>query len=315
MSTAQTTMRALTAAENGGALTVVTDRTAPQIVEPTDELIRVHSAALNPVDWKMLDHAFLIESWPDVVGGDMSGTVEAVGAEAAKTWKVSDKVWGVSALPARGSGTFAELISMRADLIYAVPDGMSMEGASTLPIGLLTAGLLLHHELKAMIDAGAVSVLIYGASASVGLYAVQLAAADGLNVVAVASKRNAPLLAQYGATTVLDYTDADWEAQAIDALGGAASNEGRRHRLHHTSGHGRRVLPDREGVRRRARRTDEPRQRDGGGRRAQAGLPRRRSPGRDRVATVVAALTKAYAARLPRRSRTTRSRLSAGWRR
>jgi NADPH:quinone reductase-like Zn-dependent oxidoreductase len=217
-----TLMLALTASGKGGSLTLTSDKPVPTLSQPTDVLVRIGASALNPVDWKMLDYGVLVDHWPTVLGADMAGTVEAVGSEAAKMWKVGDKVWGCTALGKPDAGTFAEMCRVRCDLIGRVPDGMSMQDASTLPVGLLTAGLMFHVEAKPVISGPEVAVLVYGASSSVGLYCVQLAAADGHKVVAVASKRNAPLLQQLGATVVIDYHDADWEAQAVSALGPAS---------------------------------------------------------------------------------------------
>jgi NADPH:quinone reductase-like Zn-dependent oxidoreductase len=216
------TMRALIASGKGASLTLTSNQPVPTLTEPTDVLVRIGASALNPVDWKMLDYGILVARWPTVLGADMAGTVEAVGSEAAKIWKVGDKVWGCTDLGKPDSGTFAELCRVRCDLIGRVPDGMSMQDASTLSVGLLTAGLMLHVEAKPAVSGPQVGVLVYGASSSVGQYCVQLAAADGHTVVAVASKRNAPLLEKLGAKAVVDYHDADWEAQVANALGPAS---------------------------------------------------------------------------------------------
>jgi len=200
---------------------VVTECPAPMITAPGDVVVRVHYAALNPVDWKMLDYGFMVSSWPAFLGGDVAGVIEEVGEEAAKKFKVGDRVWGFAEMGKMGS--FAELVRMtRVDIIGRVPNHMDLKDAATLPIGLLTAGIMLYVESGPVITGPENSVLVYGASSSVGLYCVQLAALAGHKVVAIASPHNKEMVTKLGATTFIDYHDADWEAQAIAALGPAS---------------------------------------------------------------------------------------------
>jgi NADPH:quinone reductase-like Zn-dependent oxidoreductase len=121
-------------------------------------------------------------------------------------------------------------------MLGTVPDGMSFDEASTMGVGSLTAALGLWKHLGLKSEPGSApsgeAVLVYGASSSVGYYAVQLAAIAGYRVVAVASKRNHGLVTENGAAQAVDYNDPDWVDQiaresqnkkfvgAFDAIGG-----------------------------------------------------------------------------------------------
>lgn len=72
---------------------VVGHRDVPKI-SPTDLLIKIHSVALNPVDWKIQKYAFAVTEYPAVIGMDAAGTVEAIGEEAQGLgFAVGDKVY------------------------------------------------------------------------------------------------------------------------------------------------------------------------------------------------------------------------------
>lgn len=139
-----------------------------------------------------------------ILGMEMAGVVEAVGKDVTK-FKVGDAVFG-STMDS-GFGGYAEYKCLPEHDVLAIKlDDVSFEDAVTLPIGARTA---LYFLREATIRAGQ-KVVIYGASGSVGTFAVQLAKLYGAEVTAVSTTKNHPLLKSLGADKVLDYTKQDF---------------------------------------------------------------------------------------------------------
>ena len=174
---------------------------------PSELLIKVKAAALNPADLKVLmgrdGGGFLHAStFPLILGFDFSGVVAEVGS-AATGRKVGDEVFGFLpyARSTRG-GTFAEFVAVAADTVGAKPKAISHEAAAASATSTATALQALRGKGK--LTAGQ-TVLINGASGGVGSYAVQIAKALGATVVATASAAKAEYVKGLGADRVLDY--------------------------------------------------------------------------------------------------------------
>jgi len=160
-----------------------------------------------------------------ILGMELSGVVEATGS-AVRRFTVGDAVLAASPFTL---GAYAEYVclpddapSVKGGLVALKPPNMSFEEAAT---GLATGGLTALNILrKANITAGQ-KVLIYGASGSVGVFAVQLAKYFGATVTGVCSSRNVDLVRALGADTVLDYTRPEFASCAetfdvvFDAVG------------------------------------------------------------------------------------------------
>ncbi|MGI9341925.1 MAG: NAD(P)-dependent alcohol dehydrogenase [Gammaproteobacteria bacterium] len=172
-------------------------------------LVRVHAAAVNPLDWHyMRGTPYLMRfvsgfGKPDDprLGTDFSGTVEAVGA-GVERFKPGDEVFGA------GSGAFADYLVIREDRALALkPSNLTFEQAASLPVAAITA-------LQALRDKGEIEsgqkVLINGASGGVGSFAVQIAKSLGAEVTGVCSTRNVELVRALGADHVIDYTREDF---------------------------------------------------------------------------------------------------------
>jgi NADPH:quinone reductase-like Zn-dependent oxidoreductase len=150
-----------------------------------------------------------------IPGWELSGEIEALGTRVTK-FRKGDRVFSYNKGISFG-GTNAEYKCLSEDrLVEFNPDKISFEEAAVIPIGGLTA---LYFLRKAKIQKGQ-KVLIYGASGSVGTYAVQLANYFGAEVTGVCSTRNLDLVFSLGSAHVIDYTKEDFtrKAQCYDVI-------------------------------------------------------------------------------------------------
>ena len=175
-------------------------------------LVKVHVAAVNPIDWKTRDGAGerLGLKLPITLGIDIAGTVEEVGIRI-ENFKPGDAVYGmtVSGL----SGGYAEYALAGVDTIALKPESIDFEEAAAIPIAALTAW-------QAMFDLANLSsgqrILITGASGGVGSMAVQLAKAKGAIVIGTASGKNEQFVRDLGADEFIDYTRQPFEEVVKD---------------------------------------------------------------------------------------------------
>ncbi len=178
---------------------------------PKDDevLVRIHATTVNRTDAGLRSAEMFISRFftgllrpkRKILGMELAGEVEAVGAGVSE-FAVGDEVFGVN-----GSGAHAEFICMRESAPLAhKPAGMSFEEAAAVCDG---ASLALASLRKADLRTGR-SILIYGASGSVGTAGVQLAKYFGADVTAVCNTKNLELVASLGADRVVDYTQEDF---------------------------------------------------------------------------------------------------------
>ncbi|OKL57860.1 hypothetical protein UA08_06730 [Talaromyces atroroseus] len=171
-------------------------------------LVKVSHVAQNPTDVQSFDgNAFGDGA---VLGCDFVGEVVELGSSVTRLAKgdtVAGLIWGGEI---KGLGGYSEYCLADEDISFKIPKGHSYEHASTVPLAAATSWLALFSSTCLNLDrtsAQGVSVLIWGGSSSVGLYAVQLASLFGLEVVATCSPRHSDLVRQYGAKYVFDYRD------------------------------------------------------------------------------------------------------------
>lgn len=191
------------------------------IPAPADDevLVRVHASTICAADYRGAGVARVggrilrkVYGRPIVFGMEMSGTVESTGKNVVR-FRPGDLVFGASGFR---FGCHAEYACAREYALEIKPANMTLEEAATIPFGALTAWCFVRWS---KVEAGQ-NVLIYGASGSVGVWAVQLAKHLGARVTGVCSTANVEMVKSLGADKVVDYTKEDFssEGRVYDAV-------------------------------------------------------------------------------------------------
>lgn len=169
--------------------------------------VRVETVGLNPVDaFLALGDGHPDWSWPHVLGLDVVGVVDAVGA-GVDAVSVGDRVANHGDL--RRPGGLAEFIIVDALTVARVPDSVGSVAAAALPCAGMAAYQATVRRLRV---AAGQTVLITAAAGGVGGFAVQLATHAGARVIATASAANHDRVRSLGAAEVIDYRNQDVEA-------------------------------------------------------------------------------------------------------
>ncbi|GFF22114.1 protein TOXD [Aspergillus udagawae] len=188
---------------------LVTDRALPTLRDDYI-LVKTVCVALNPTDWK---HIAFLSPTGVLVGCDYAGEVVAVGRNVKKQFKKGDCVCGFvhgSNAVQPEDGAFAEYIVAKGDIQMRIPDNLSFQEASTLGVGITTAGQALHQ-----------TILIYGGSTATGTLAIQFAKLSGYTVLTTCSPHNFDLVKDLGADKASDYKD----PQSADAIRAYTDNK------------------------------------------------------------------------------------------
>ena len=180
---------------------------------PGELLVRVHAAAVNPVDTSIragraggLSGASL----PYVPGFDVSGTVTAIGSDVVN-FKVDDEVFAMVDL--RRGGAYAEYAIVLENEAALKPTRVNHAEAAAIPLVALTAWQALFEVAK--LQKGQ-TILIHAGAGGVGSIAVQLAKWRGAHIVATASDYNHNFLRELGVDVPVDYRTQNFEDFASD---------------------------------------------------------------------------------------------------
>ncbi|PYH77472.1 GroES-like protein [Aspergillus uvarum CBS 121591] len=206
----------------------------------TQVLVKISHAAQNPTDGITAVQSLDNRAFGDgaVLGCDFVGEVVEVGSSVRRYAKgdiIAGLIWGGET---PGLGAYSEYTLADERISYPVSGcNISREHASTVPLAAATAWLALFSKGCLGIDCNqqkGISVLIWGGSSSVGLYAIQLATMYGLEVITTCSPKHAELVRSHGARHVLDYKDdqvvdkikkvAPTLSYAFDTIGNPASS-------------------------------------------------------------------------------------------
>lgn len=203
----------------------------PTIQTPTQILVKIQGAGINPIDTKLRRHGtFYPDQMPAILGCDGAGIVEAVGAEVTQ-FKPGDEVyycWG--GLGLKATGNYAEYAVIEEISVAPKPRSLSFAEAAAAPLVLITAW-------EALFDRGHLesgqNVLIHAGAGGVGHVAIQLAKLKGANVsTTVSTPDKERLVRQLGADcpilykqtdfvqTIRDWTEGNGVDLAFDTVGG-----------------------------------------------------------------------------------------------
>ncbi|KAF2724432.1 alcohol dehydrogenase [Polychaeton citri CBS 116435] len=182
-------------------------------VNPNHILVKIHAAALNPVDIQMMNlpiwsipvHTF---NGPKVSSSDFSGTVLAAGQRTG--FKQGDEVFGVTMSPFKEcGGTLSEIahLDLANTTVAKKPKGWSFEQAAGLGIVWLTARTCVELCAPYVDPTPSKKIAMLGGSSAAGIYTIMIAKQRGWKVITTCSGRNADFVTQtLGADEVVDYT-------------------------------------------------------------------------------------------------------------
>jgi NADPH:quinone reductase-like Zn-dependent oxidoreductase len=220
------TMRAMTVTSFGGPEVLQpADLPRPEPL-PTEVLVRVVAAGVNPVDWKTRAGrgvAAVLGDPPFVPGWDVAGVVEEVGP-GVTTLAPGDEVFGMPWFP-RAAGAYAEYVTAPSRQFARKPAELTFPQAGGLALAGLTAWQILVDT--ANLQPGQ-RVLITAAAGGVGHLAAQVAKARGAFVLGTARAAKHDALRRFGVDQPIDYTTTDVAAVAgqvdvvVDLVGGSA---------------------------------------------------------------------------------------------
>jgi NADPH:quinone reductase-like Zn-dependent oxidoreductase len=191
-------------------------------------VVKVKAIAMNPVDAAMWTAGFIIpeDKYPASIGCDVAGEVVEVGSSLSKDYIAGDRVIGQCSFSdfvnnevlflGHQYSAFQEYVILRTPLMTKIPKHTEFKDAAVLPLGLYTALTCIFSPTTLNLDPPTSAskpgdkgktLIIWGASSSVGSCGVQLATQAGYEVIGVASKKNHEFVKSLGAVAMFDQSD------------------------------------------------------------------------------------------------------------
>jgi NADPH2:quinone reductase len=222
-------------AAGGPEVLRLSDVPMPTLSQPTDVLVRLRAAGINPIDTKLRQRGtFYPDQMPAILGCDGAGVVEAVGAEV-RSLSVGDEVYFCAGGLGSAPGTYADYTVVDERYLAPKPKTLSFAEAAAAPLVLITAWEALYD--RARLEAGR-SVLVQAGAGGVGHVAIQLAHLQGAKVcTTVSTPDKADFVRQLGAElpilypqtdvvqAVLDWTAGEGVDTSFDTLGGRSLSQ------------------------------------------------------------------------------------------
>jgi NADPH:quinone reductase-like Zn-dependent oxidoreductase len=216
--TGQATMRAAFFRRPGPPEAVEVGELPVPVAGPTDVLVAVEVAAINPTDTLIRSGRWpTLMPLPFVTGCDLVGTVTAAGAGSG--FSPGNRVWSNSLGHAGRQGTCAEYAVVPCDRLYLLPEGVVATEAVAAFHSSATAYIGLHYRARA--HAGQ-TILVGGAAGGIGSALVRYASEAGLRVIATARPADHARCLEQGASAVFDFADPDLARRVLDAAPGGA---------------------------------------------------------------------------------------------
>ncbi|KAF8608435.1 GroES-like protein [Ceratobasidium sp. AG-I] len=172
-------------------------------------LVKVTAAAVNPLDWKIVDYGIFVTEFPAILGFDGAGVVESVGPDVTG-FKKGDKIFFQGRIAPVDEAVFQQYTLVDTEIVSKIPNNISDDEAATIPVGSMTSLVGLFQQSGIAFPengptATGKSVLILGGSSSVGQYGIQLARIAGFStIITTASTQHTDYLKSLGATHVFD---------------------------------------------------------------------------------------------------------------
>ena len=211
-------MRAILVREFGGPDVMRLENVPTPKPGPSDVLVRVRAAGVNPVDTYIRAGTYPRKPTPPYIPGmDGAGQVESVGSDVSD-FKHGDRVYIAGDNVAPPAGTYAEYALCSRTQLHRLPPRVSFNHGAAMGVPYATAYRALFIRAGAR---PAETVFVHGATGGVGIAAVQIACAHGMRVIGSGgTDRGLELVREQGAEVVVNHREPDYLAEVMRATGG-----------------------------------------------------------------------------------------------